>query len=336
MTCLEVTLSEHRKVIDPCKVCIVCGSTDFILRYKVSDTNQDVPGAWDIMGCSNCGTGVLSPFPNNTEIVGFYRNVFYNEEGLRFRNWMEFIRGMFGRLRGFELNRLKPEKGCLLDFGSGAGHFSSAQKKAGWEVASVDPYSTASLDANYCRVTEDRIELLYPSENFDAISLWYVIEHLRNPDQVIEEMVRVLKSDGILILAQQDFSSIQARIFGDKWLYLDPPRHIWQFTCESIINLAKKHDLQLVKKNRASIEMGPFSILQSTLNMIVGNQNDLFRFLKNRKLPNKQVVRGVMRFWPTLTSLILLPFLGPAAVIAYFALLCLRSGDVVTIYLRKS
>jgi SAM-dependent methyltransferase len=334
----DVTSGNVQKMIDPCTVCMVCGSIHFELRYAVTDTNQDVPGEWDILACRACGTGVLSPFPHSAEISGFYRNVFYTEDGRRFRNWMEGIRGALGRLRGVGLNRLKPGKGHLLDFGSGAGHFSVAQRNAGWVVDAVDPYSAASSDAGSCRVTEAGIELLYPDGHFDAISLWYVIEHLPNPSQVIKEMARVLKPDGILILAQQDFSSIQARVFGDKWLYLDPPRHLWQFTCESLVTLAQKHGLRVVKKSWASMEMGPFSILQSTLNLIVGNRNDLFRFLKNRKLSNPLGDKNSsrIRLWPTVVSLVLLPLLGPPAFLAYFALLCVRSGDVVTLYLRKA
>jgi hypothetical protein len=86
------------------------------------------------------------------------------------------------------------------------------------------------------------------------------------------------------------------------------------------------------------MEMGPFSILQSTLNMIVGNRNDLFRFLKNRKLSNPLGDKNSsrIRLWPTVVSLVMLPLLGPLAFLAYFALLCVRSGDVVTLYLRKA
>lgn len=323
---------------DPCATCMVCGSTGLAQRYSVRDTNQDVPGQWHILACRDCGTGVLCPFPDNVAISSFYRDVFYTNDGKRFRGWMEAMRGMFGRLRGIKLNRLKPQKGLLLDFGSGAGHFIAAQAKAGWHVHAVDPYSAASSYPDSCRLTEDGFELHYPDEYFDAITLWYVIEHMRNPSTAIGEFVRVLKPGGILILAQQDFASIQAQTFGTNWLYLDPPRHLWQFTAKSVAVLAGQHGLNVVYKSWRSIEMGPFSMLQSTLNMIVGNQNDLFRFLKNRNLPSATTDMGGKgsRFLPTVISLVLLPMLGPLILLAYFTLLLFHSGDVVTLYLRKS
>lgn len=334
----EMPANEGKHMTNPCAACMVCGSTELVPLYPVTDTNQDIPGEWQILACRGCGTGVLCPFPDNAAIVSFYRDVFYTGDGKRFRGWMEAMRGQFGRLRGMGMNRLRPQKGRLLDFGSGAGHFSAAQAETGWHVHAVDPYSAASADVDSCRLTEDGFELLYPDEHFDAITLWYVIEHLRNPSKAIGEFVRVLKTGGILVLAQQDFASIQARIFGPNWLYLDPPRHLWQFTAKSLAMLAGKHGLVVVDKSWASIEMGPFCMLQSTLNMIVGNRNDLFRFLKNRKLSRTAAEKesGGIRFWPTAVSLALLPLLGPLILLAYFALLPLHSGDVVTLYLRKA
>jgi SAM-dependent methyltransferase len=329
--------SDLENIFDPLKVCMVCGSTIFKFLYKVADTNQNVPGAWDILSCSGCGTGVLSPFPNNTEISGFYRNVFYTEEGKRFRNWMEWGRKLLARLRSILLNRMKPSRGRLLDFGSGTGHFSEMQIKAGWYVSAVDPYSAVSSDANFCQVTENGIELQYGNETFDAISLWYVIEHLRNPAQALQEMTRVLKKDGVLLLATQDFSSYQACYFGINWLYLDPPRHVWQFTSESLTQLCCKYgDFRVVKISHSSIEYGPFSILQSALNMIVGNHNDLFRFLKNSNLRKTEPSLSARELYRLSLSFVLLPLMAPLVLFIYCFLLIFRQGDVFTLYLVKN
>lgn len=317
-------------MIDPTRICIICGSRDFKALYRVTDTNENVAGEWDIIACASCGNGVLSPFPSNKEIESFYHGTFYDDDGKRFRGWMEMLRSMLGRMRGRVINRMFPARGRLLDYGSGAGHFADAQEKAGWEAHSVDPYSSASKNSDKCRLTEESFELLYPDNYFDVVTTWYVIEHLRNPDAAIAEFTRVLKPGGILLLAQQDFGSLQARFFGANWLYLDPPRHLWQFTAESLTMLAEKHGLKLAESNWASLEMSPFCMLQSALNMLLGNYNDLFRFLKNRKLSG-----GGTRRWAVIASIALLPILAPLIMLAYFGLLAINSGDVVSLYFRK-
>lgn len=321
---------------NPCAICMVCGSNKLSVMYPVQDTNENVPGKWEIVSCDECGTGVLCPFPGDSEITSYYRQVFYNEEGKRFRGWMETLRHMLASLRGATLNKLMPAKGRLLDFGSGAGHFAAAQSRAGWDVHSVDPYSIASRNAEACRIIDGAFELLYPDAHFDAVSLWYVIEHLRDPRAAIAELTRVLKPGGIMLLAQQDFASYQARVFGPNWLYLDPPRHIWQFTADSLTRLAAQFGLRSIRKSWASIEMGPFCILQSTLNAILGNHNDLFRFLKNRNLSARENREAeAVRLLPALVSLLLMPFLGVLALAVYYVLLAVRSGDVVSIYFCK-
>lgn len=310
--------------------CSVCGSSPLRRFFSVSDTNQGIPGSWDILGCDACGLGVLSPFPSPDQVASFYRDEFYTGEGQRFRAWMESLRSWLAHIRGNTLNRLVPQRGRLMDFGSGAGHFAAAQARAGWDVVALDPYSPTSTTSKF-DLDRDRISLDFPDQNFDAVTLWYVIEHLSNPRAVIEELHRVTKPGGVLVLAQQDFASIQARIFGPRWLFLDPPRHLWQFTIKSLSELARQAGYEIIAVEHSSIEMGPFTILQSILNCLVGNNNYLFKFLKNKNL--RQLNRG--SGLKTLASLLLLPFVGPLSLIAYFVLLALRSGDVFVLYCRR-
>jgi ubiquinone/menaquinone biosynthesis C-methylase UbiE len=323
---------------DPTKTCIVCGGHDFATLYSVTDTNQGVPGQWDILQCKSCGNGVLSPYPDADVIGSFYRDYFYTDEGKRFRGWMEVLREKAAALRGRNLNKLKPQRGRLMDFGSGAGHFASAQRAAGWEVHAVDPYSAASTNAEYCRLTDISFELLYPDNHFDVVTLWYVIEHLRHPRAALAEFRRVLKDDGVLLLAQQDFGSLQAKIFGPHWLYLDPPRHLWQFSASSLTTLAENVGFKVIHTQWSSLEMAPFCMLQSAYNMLLGNHNDLFRFLKNRKLPKSMKDGSVARPrpWATAASIALLPVMVPLIVLLYFMGLLFKQGDIFTLYLKKT
>ena len=237
--------------------CMVCGHRDLRALYEVTDTNQDVPGRWDILACNRCGLGILSPFPSTKQVSAFYRDQFYTEEGQRFRGWVEKIRRRLAHRRGNTLNRLVPNRGQLLDFGSGAGHFAAAQAEMDWEVVAIDPYSNPPQRTNGTSVEGDSLRLDYPDCSFDAITLWYVIEHLANPRQVIGELRRILKPGGILALAQQDFASVQARLFGPRWLFLDPPRHLWQFTVRSLSELVRQQGFKIVALDRASSRDGP-------------------------------------------------------------------------------
>ncbi|MGM4906232.1 class I SAM-dependent methyltransferase [Tardiphaga sp. 866_E4_N2_1] len=312
-------------------VCLLCKSTAFTSLYEVTDTNQGTPGRWEILSCDQCHLGVLSPFPKPQEVAGFYSDQFYTESGQRFRGWMEWLRAGLASLRGRSLNRLAQKRGRLLDFGSGSGHFARAQSAQGWEVVALDPYSGAASESSSFELVDDWVKLKYPDASFDAVTLWYVVEHLSNPRAMVREFKRVLKPGGILVLAQQDFESVQARVFGPRWLFLDPPRHLWQFSAKTLGALVEQEGFVVSQVDRSSIEMGPFTILQSALNSIVGNQNYLFKFLKSSSL--RKDWRSA--WWPTLASLILAVPLGLASLVAYFLLLAGKSGDVFTLYCRS-
>lgn len=322
--------------------CPICGGK---LRpvYAVHDVNDAVPGEWEVAVCDGCGMGQLHPMPSHSEISGFYRDVFYDQTGRRFHPWVEGLRRRLGAARGKVLNRLCPARGRLLDFGSGAGHFGEAMRRLGWDVVDFDPYRQPDAQApngpapgaaaDESRVAETGGNLPFAAKSFDAITLWYSFEHMRDPRAVLWDIFRVLKPDGVLLVAVQDFSSIQARVFGRRWLILDPPRHLYQYSPENLGRLCRQEGFEPIELTRRSIEFGPFTILQSALNALVGNKNYLFRMLKSRDLGGRlsfgDLVGGC-------ASLVVAPILVPVALIAYFVLLSLGSSDVFSLYLRRN
>jgi SAM-dependent methyltransferase len=318
--------------------CEVCAGTQFRRLYDVTDTNQDVPGAWAIAQCEACGLGRLDPMPSADEVGTFYQDAFYAEGGQRFRPWMERLRRGLSALRGRRLRALLPGGGRLLDFGAGSGHFAAAQRARGWQAVAVDPYSYAEGVEAGARIVGGRVVLDCTDGHYDAVTLWYVIEHLVNPREAIREFHRALRPGGVLVLAQQDFSSVQARLFRQRWLFLDPPRHLFQFTPATLIRMAEDEGFRCRHVTSASLEMGPFTIFQSALNCLVGNQNYVFRFLKHRRLSAEggQIDERKSRLsLPLALSFALTPVLAPAALVAYFLLLAIRSGDVFTVYLER-
>lgn len=313
--------------------CIACDSSQFDVAYKVTDTNQGVSGEWNLKVCASCGLGVIDPFPTQDDVASFYVDQFYTKDGKRFQGWVERLREMLAWLRGRYIERIVQHKGRLLDFGAGAGHFAKVQRLRGWEVYSVDPYSSRANSSNLSTLDGDKIRLEFPDHYFDVVTLWYVIEHLRNPDAAIEEFKRVLKPGGLLVLAQQDFASVQARFFGPRWLILDPPRHIWQFSEFSLLKLVARHNYKKCAISHSSIELGPFTILQSILNCILGNENYLFCLLKNGGLRSKDNAKNIP-LKCAVASIVLGILLLPISIALYFMLLIFGSGDVFTLYLR--
>ena len=128
----------------------------------------------------------------------------------------------------------------LLDIGCGTGDFLKTALNAGWEVQGVEPNERARTIAN--RKTNNKVDTPGALDNFqdasfDVITLWHVLEHLPNLEQQIKMLSRLLKRDGILIIAVPNFKSYDAKHYKTFWAAYDVPRHLWHFSKDSIKKL---------------------------------------------------------------------------------------------------
>jgi len=105
-------------------------------------------------------------------------------------------------------------KGKVLDLGCGDGEFSKRLKNLGFDVVASD------MDYNrfkYHKVIpfyESNLEkeLPFEEETFDYVLFLETIEHIYNPDFVIGEIKRVLKSGGTLILSTPNILNLNSRM----------------------------------------------------------------------------------------------------------------------------
>jgi ubiquinone/menaquinone biosynthesis C-methylase UbiE len=98
-----------------------------------------------------------------------------------------------------------------LDAGCGTGVCSLAISKRACNVIGVDlshgSLNTAVSLANHLRINNvqfvqaDLLHLPFNNEVFDLVFSWGVIHHTPAPMSALDELVRVLKKDGVLILA---------------------------------------------------------------------------------------------------------------------------------------
>ena len=113
----------------------------------------------------------------------------------------------------------------LLDVGCGRGDFTKGFKDMGLEVAGIDREKGDSemLQGIEVKISSD-IEhgaLPFESERFDVVFSKSVIEHLREPDNFMKEVCRVLKPGGRIITMTPDWRS-QIYIFYNDYTHVHP------------------------------------------------------------------------------------------------------------------
>lgn len=88
-----------------------------------------------------------------------------------------------------------PKNAIILDFGAGHGDFSAALQK--FKVVALDVYPYDEVDI----VCDLQKMIPFKRANFDAIVLMNVLEHIQQPGHLIKILARLLRPDGLLIIA---------------------------------------------------------------------------------------------------------------------------------------
>lgn len=102
-----------------------------------------------------------------------------------------------------------PEGSKFLDVGCGAGYaMRKAKENKGCEVFGIDPDPGAHGVGRYSDDSTEGLnivkgsaeELPYPDQTFDVVYCSHVLEHVEDESKSLQEMKRVLKDDGTLII----------------------------------------------------------------------------------------------------------------------------------------
>ncbi|MBZ9730682.1 class I SAM-dependent methyltransferase [Salegentibacter sp. JZCK2] len=135
----------------------------------------------------------------------------------------------------------------ILDIGAGTGDFLLAAKKKDFNVSGIEPNKGARKLALEKGI-ELRQELSYFKENsFDVISMWHVLEHVPDLEFQLKELQRLLKPNGIAVIAVPNFKSFDAEYYKEFWAAYDVPRHLWHFSQNGISGLFKKHNFKKIE-----------------------------------------------------------------------------------------
>lgn len=139
--------------------------------------------------------------------------------------------------------------GRVLDVGCGGGQILANLQQHGWTVEGVDfdPQAVAAARERGVTVRLGGLaDQNYPDASFDAVIMSHLIEHVPDPLELIRECHRILKPGGRLVIVTPNPQSLSHRLFGRAWRGLEPPRHLYIQTRNSLGKLTRASGFQEV------------------------------------------------------------------------------------------
>lgn len=254
------------------KICNVCGNKLINSFPKVLDpiTNE----IFDIHKCKGCGLGHTVPQPR--DLSRYYGKTYYGNRHSFTSNYctkrrLRFVASATNEIDG---NR-------LLDIGCGDGSFLIEARNAGWEVMGVeinpDSARKAGLD-----VRED-IEQVSDCSLFDCITMWHSLEHMRDIRSTLFQLANILKSNGKLLIAIPDNGGLQSKVFRQRWLHLDVPRHLYHFDSGSLSLCLGCAGFVIQRQWHQELEYDLIGWSQSALNCLFSRPNVFFDYLTGKQ-----------------------------------------------------
>jgi len=309
--------------------CVVCSATSTRPRFEIAGLVHRV------LDCTVCGTGRIDPLPLPAEIAGFYPAAYYGKGGSKFSGLIEWLVRLVASRHIRFLMRQSPAGARILDVGCGRGVTLRSLSRAGFEAHGFERSQAAvqGLDRQVqVRIADDLAVADYPAEFFDTVIIWHVLEHVRNPREVLLETARILRTGGRVIVAVPNYSSLQGRWAGSAWFHLDLPRHLFHFPVAGLRQLLESCGFECRSEHHFSLRQNPFGWIQSVLNRCSWlPRNGLYVMLQRRKGDDRP--RFPLGTRMTLyTALLLLS--APALALTLIATL-LRSGATVHVVAVK-
>ena len=235
------------------EACPFCHSGSIQQKFVVKD--HSVSGeSFTIFECRQCHGAFTQDVPAQEDIGRYYASENYishsdTQEG--------FINKAYHLVRSKTLLQkknliqsfTKKEKGSIADIGCGTGAFLHSMQQAGWQTTGFEPDDTARQNAQLLyNVSPLASPELYnqAAESFDAVTMWHVLEHVHELHAYLDQVKKILKKEGVFVVAVPNYTSADAAHYQQYWAAYDVPRHLYHFSPASMELLMKQHGLQVV------------------------------------------------------------------------------------------
>jgi 2-polyprenyl-3-methyl-5-hydroxy-6-metoxy-1,4-benzoquinol methylase len=214
--------------------CPVCGSERFSVEFHKE--------GFQFVKCSECALVYVNPCLKDEHVRQVYKHQSYSDLTKALMEPSDaYRRERFGKERVSIVNRfLRPDSRAgmrLLDVGCATGFFVQAARDDGWEASGVEsnPFQAAFAQNAGLDVRNETIEeTSFPDGTFDAVTLFEVIEHVKQPMAILRKAHRLLRPGGMVFLYTPNFDCASRLIMGLDSHFIWGSNHLTYFTIPTL------------------------------------------------------------------------------------------------------
>lgn len=247
-------MSEEPKESD--SKCIVCGSKISIKHQGLFDTRFGIKDKFEIGHCSICGINQILPLPSIKSLNELYESHynFGSEKGTIYTFCRElFFSSIFYQFwlifDGDIAFHRKKGVGRLIDIGCNEGRGLKVYCRNGFEAQGFELNTRAVQNARSegFTVYTQPLEKFQPDKHFDIVVLSNVLEHVSNPQKMLDDVHRLLKPDGHVWISCPNSHSWLRQLFGPFWINWHVPFHLFHFSPKALGQLLARSGFEVKK-----------------------------------------------------------------------------------------
>lgn len=247
--------------------CPICGGEHDCENRLVARTPERT-----FRRCKRCGM-VYQSWTVQSVQTEYKREYFYEDYekqyGKTYEEDFASIKSQ-GKRRIENVEKVFKKKGSVLDIGCALGPFLDAAKDCGWKVYGTDICQDAvdyvnqklNLPAVCGPFPDVDLKKHFGVDGFDAVTMWFVIEHFQNLDDILKAVSSLVKKDGIFAFSTPSGEGVSGKYNTQSFFEQSPSDHYSIWEPSKVDSILSKYGFKLCKIVPTGIHPERFPIVK--------------------------------------------------------------------------